>query len=74
MRLAAEAGARTVALPAISAGIYGYPLPEAARVGLEAVRDHLGGPTSIERATFVLYSVDTLEVFETALDRLAALG
>jgi O-acetyl-ADP-ribose deacetylase (regulator of RNase III) len=74
MRLAADAGARTVALPAISAGIYGYPLPGAARVGLEAVRDHLAGPTSVERATFVLYSVDTLEVFEEALDRLAADG
>ncbi len=71
MRQAADAGARTVALPAISAGIYGYPLAEAARVGLEAVRDHLGGTTVVERATFVLYSVDTLEVFERALDRLA---
>ena len=72
MRLAAQAGARTVALPAISAGIYGYPLPAAAAIGLEAVRDHLAGPTTVERATFVLYSVDTLEVFEAALDRLAA--
>jgi O-acetyl-ADP-ribose deacetylase len=49
MRLAADAGARTVALPAISAGIYGYPLPDAARVGLEAVRDHLAGTTVVER-------------------------
>lgn len=70
MRLAAKAGARTVALPAISAGIYGYPLPDAAAIGLEAARDHLAGPTTVERATFVLYSVDTLEVFEAALDRL----
>ncbi len=72
MQLAADAGARTVALPAISAGIYGYPLAGAARVGLEAVRDHFGGTTIVERATFVLYSVDTLEVFEEALGRLAA--
>ena len=72
MRLAAQAGARTVALPAISAGIYGYPLPAAAMIGLDAVRDHLAGPTTVERATFVLYSVDTLKVFEAALDRLAA--
>ena len=43
MRLAAQAGARTVALPAISAGIYGYPLPAAAAIGLDAVRDHLAG-------------------------------
>jgi O-acetyl-ADP-ribose deacetylase (regulator of RNase III) len=70
LELAAGAGARSVALPAISAGVYGYPLGEAARIGLQTVRDHLAGETTIERATFVLYSVDTYRVFETELDRL----
>ena len=56
----------SVALPAISAGIYGYPLPEAATVGLVAVRDHLVGETTIQRATFVLYSRDTFEAFAAA--------
>jgi O-acetyl-ADP-ribose deacetylase (regulator of RNase III) len=74
LRLAAEAGARTVALPAISAGIYGYPLADAARIALTATRDHLAGATTIERATFVLLSADTLQAFETALDELAATG
>ena len=53
--------------PAISAGIYGYPLPGAATVGLLAVRDHLVGETTIQRATFVLYSRDTFEAFAAAL-------
>ena len=70
LELAAEAGARSVALPAISAGIYGYPLDEAARIGLGVARDHLGGATSIERATFVLFSDDTFRVFEAELERL----
>lgn len=69
--LANEAGARTVALPAISAGVYGYPLGEAARIGLSAARDHLAGETNLERATFVLYSGDTHEAFASVLERLA---
>jgi O-acetyl-ADP-ribose deacetylase (regulator of RNase III) len=70
LELAAGAGARSAALPAISAGIYGYPIQEAARIGLETARDHLAGETPVERATFVLYSADTLRVFEAELDRL----
>jgi O-acetyl-ADP-ribose deacetylase (regulator of RNase III) len=74
LRLAAEAGARSVTLPAISAGIYGYPLAEAARIALATTRDHLAGETTIERATFVLFSTDTLAAFEIALDELVAAG
>ena len=72
--LANMAGARTVSLPAISAGVYGYPLQEAARIGLTAARDHLAGETRLQRATFVLYSGDTYEAFAAALDGLAARG
>ena len=70
IRLAAEAGARTVALPAISAGIYGYPLAEAAEVALAAVRDALATASGVERATFVLRTPDTYEAFRAALERL----
>lgn len=71
--LANEAGARTVALPAISAGVYGYPLDDAASIGVTAARDHLLGETGIERTTFVLYSGDTYDAFAAALHRLAAI-
>ena len=70
LRLAAEAGARSMTLPSISTGIYAYPLEPAARIALEAARDHLAGETTIERATFVLYSGDALAVFEEALEEL----
>lgn len=70
--LANEAGARTVALPAISAGVYGYPLGEAARIGLGAARDHLAGETNLERTTFVLYTGDTHEAFASVLGLLAS--
>jgi O-acetyl-ADP-ribose deacetylase (regulator of RNase III) len=65
-------GVRSIAFPAISCGVFGYPLPEGARVALETVHAHLsdGHPTTIERATFVLLSSDVLRTFEVELDRL----
>lgn len=67
LALAHELGARSVAFPAISMGIYGYPPEDGARVALRTVIDHLGGPTGIEVVRFVLFSDDTYEVFEQAL-------
>ena len=50
-------GARTITFPAISCGIYGYPLDEGARIGLASVREHLAARAdSIGEATFVLFS------------------
>jgi O-acetyl-ADP-ribose deacetylase (regulator of RNase III) len=64
-------GARSITFPAISCGIYGYPLAEGARLALETVQDHLAaGPTSIEQATFVLFSDETLSIFQVELERL----
>jgi O-acetyl-ADP-ribose deacetylase (regulator of RNase III) len=68
--LADELGARSIALPAISAGIYGYPTEEAARVALDTARQHLLGPTDVERATWVLFSDATFDAFQAALERL----
>jgi O-acetyl-ADP-ribose deacetylase len=72
LHLADQAGARTVAFPAISAGVYGYPLDAAASVALRAVRDGLAQAHAIERAVFVLFSHDTLDAFERALRDLAS--
>lgn len=71
LHLADQAGARTVAFPAISAGIYGYPLDGASSVALRAVRDGLAEAHTTERAVFVLFGRDTLEVFQRALRNLA---
>ncbi len=71
LRLADELGARSVAFPAISMGIYGYPPPEGARVAVRTVADHLRGNTQIEVARFVLFSDETYELFANAL---AAVG
>jgi O-acetyl-ADP-ribose deacetylase (regulator of RNase III) len=69
--LAEELGARTVTFPAISAGIYGYPLDEAARIALETVAECLAGAKVVERATFVLFSEDTYRVFARVLRQLS---
>ncbi len=71
LSLADEAGAKTVALPAISCGVYGYPLDEGSALALLAVRDGLAEARNLERATFVLYSDDTYVAFATALTDLA---
>jgi O-acetyl-ADP-ribose deacetylase (regulator of RNase III) len=65
LRLADALGARTVAFPAISTGVYGYPLDEAASVAVEAVR---GAETRVHEVRFVLFGRDAYEAFERALN------
>ncbi len=68
LRLAEEKGARTIAFPSISTGVYGYPVDEAAQVALATVRAHLEGRTGLERVTFVLFDAATLSAYERALE------
>ena len=64
LRVADELGAKTVAFPAISTGVYGYPVREAAPVALGAVD---GAATGVEEVRFVLFDDPTLAVFRDAL-------
>jgi O-acetyl-ADP-ribose deacetylase (regulator of RNase III) len=63
LRVADELGARTVAFPAISTGVYGYPVEEAAPIAVESVRS---GDTRVEEVRFVLFDEGTLEAFRRA--------
>jgi O-acetyl-ADP-ribose deacetylase (regulator of RNase III) len=72
LHLADQAGARSVAFPAISAGIYGYPLDRAAAVALRSVRDGLAVAHRVELAVFVLFGPDSFAAFDRALGELAA--
>lgn len=67
LRLADDKGARSIAFPAISLGIYGYPLDDGAAVAVRTVAEHLRGATGIERATFVLFSDETFAAFVRAI-------
>ncbi len=66
LEVAAELGCRTVAFPAISTGIYGYPVELAAAVAVAAVREAAAAP--IELVRFVLFSDDALDAFRRAID------
>ena len=64
LRLADALGARSVAFPAISTGIYGYPVDEAAGVAIDAVRS---AETRVAEVRFVLFGREAYEAFERAL-------
>jgi len=66
LRVADELGARTVAFPAISTGVFGYPIEEAAAVAVGAVR---GAETAVEEVRFVLLGREAFDAFERALMR-----
>lgn len=64
LRVADELGARTVAFPAISTGVYGYPLEAAAPVAIRAVKE---ADTWVEEVRFVLFDRAAYDAFERAL-------
>jgi O-acetyl-ADP-ribose deacetylase (regulator of RNase III) len=67
LAVAAELGCRTVAFPAISTGIYRFPVERAAEIALRTTRDQLAPLPEIERVTFALFSDEHLLAFERAL-------
>lgn len=69
LRVAAGAGARTVAFPAISAGVYGWPLDDAARIAVETTRqlaDELGD--AIDAVVFVPFGTEAEAAFRARLE------
>lgn len=64
LRIAGELGAASVAFPAISAGIYGWPLDDAARIALATVS---ASDAPVSEARFVLYGDEAYGTFERAL-------
>jgi O-acetyl-ADP-ribose deacetylase (regulator of RNase III) len=67
LRVADELGAASVAFPAVSAGIYGWPPEDAARIALTAVER---ATSRVIEARFVLFSQQMYDIFRSALDRL----
>jgi O-acetyl-ADP-ribose deacetylase (regulator of RNase III) len=66
LRVADELGAQTVAFPAVSAGAYGWPLDDAARIALTTVAS---APTQVREARFVLFTEAALATFQAAYPR-----
>jgi O-acetyl-ADP-ribose deacetylase (regulator of RNase III) len=61
---------KSIAFPAISTGIFGFPKDRCATIMLSTTIAYLEGPTKLERVVFCLYDNRTLEIFERALQSL----
>lgn len=67
LRLAIERGVRTIAFPAISCGVYGYPPDQAARIAVREVRAFLADDDRIETVYLVCFGEDIRQSFQQAL-------
>jgi O-acetyl-ADP-ribose deacetylase len=68
LALAVEHGVRTIAFPAISCGIYGYPADQAARIAVSEARRFVGEHPSIERVIFACFGDDVFRAYTDALE------
>jgi O-acetyl-ADP-ribose deacetylase (regulator of RNase III) len=68
LQMADEQSLNSIALPAISTGIYGYPMEDAAEVMLEAAISYAEGETGLTRIVFCLYGRSAFEAFANELE------
>ena len=67
LALAVANGVRSIAFPAISCGIYGYPIPDAARIAVRTVAEFLAGDQSIGRVILACFGSEVLKAYQAAL-------
>ncbi len=72
LQVAVENGVRSIAFPAISTGIYGFPLERATRIAVREVRAFLNGNPSLEKVLFVCFDRRTRDVYEQVLAAVAS--
>jgi O-acetyl-ADP-ribose deacetylase (regulator of RNase III) len=72
LELAAQHGVRTIAFPAISTGIYGYPIDQAAPIVLRTLKRYLEQHPEIELVRFVLWDAAALKVYQRVAQELFA--
>lgn len=70
MTIAAEKGLSSIAFPAISTGVYGYPKEEAARIAVETVAACLQELEGIRKVYLVAWDRGTATLYQEQLDRL----
>ena len=67
LRLAVENGVKTIAFPAISTGVYHFPLERATKIAVKEVKKFLEKNESIEKVIFVCFDEETYQVYENTL-------
>jgi O-acetyl-ADP-ribose deacetylase (regulator of RNase III) len=72
LKLADEKGLKSISFPAISTGIFGYPIDRCANIMLTTAIEYLPESASLERVVFCLYGAESYGVFEDESKRLTA--
>lgn len=67
LRLAADNGDQTIAFPAISCGVYGYPYEEAAKIAVATIKEYLELDARIRKVYLVCYGVEGCAAYRRAL-------
>lgn len=67
LKLAVENNIKTIAFPAISTGVYRFPLERATRIAVETIKKFLKNDSSIEKVIFVCFDEKTYEVYKNSL-------
>ena len=68
LEVAAESGLKTVAFPAVSTGVYGYPIEAAAQIAVETVRENLACCPTLERIIFCCFGAEVGRCYAPLLD------
>jgi O-acetyl-ADP-ribose deacetylase (regulator of RNase III) len=74
LELAVEKQIKTIAFPAISCGVYSYPVDQAARIAVMTVAEFLKAEAAIEKVIFTCFGDDVFEAYEAALEKRGILG
>jgi O-acetyl-ADP-ribose deacetylase (regulator of RNase III) len=69
LKLADEHNLKSITFPAISAGIFGFPIERCAEIMLRTTIDYLKGKTGLKKVVFCLFGKESYSVFETALKK-----
>ena len=67
LQLAKQHALRTIAFPAISCGVYGYPLQDAAQIAIDTINEFAADPGSVEKVYLVCFGDEMLDVYKKLL-------
>lgn len=70
LRLAVENQAASIAFPAISCGVYGYPIQDACRIAIDSTCNFLKTNESVKKVVFILFSTEDLKIYNDYLAKI----